>query len=249
MGIVTFVCVLCAPLSLALVPSSTCRRAPAPGFVGGHQRKGALGSLPCIGHPASLCSLLCAVCVRAFFFRAGCSGSRAHGVPAGNKRMRLHFNKIGYSMYGKEQSRRVPSLVSSLIQCVFSALFRVYTSNPGPSAWHHDRPLMCARSGRSRAIRATVSDVRDGGTRLRTRWTAKHARPASGRPDATTSGSRGSLCGCRRWAMSGTGSGSPRGQQGQAGRAGTRVTAGVGRSQLVWGRPLVSILPSHARTR
>jgi hypothetical protein len=26
-----------------------------------------------------------------------------------NKRMRLHFNKIGYKMYGKEQSRRVPS--------------------------------------------------------------------------------------------------------------------------------------------
>lgn len=26
-----------------------------------------------------------------------------------NKRMRLHFNKIGYKIYGKEQSRRVPS--------------------------------------------------------------------------------------------------------------------------------------------
>jgi len=26
-----------------------------------------------------------------------------------NKRMRLHFNKIGYQIYGKEQSRRVPS--------------------------------------------------------------------------------------------------------------------------------------------
>jgi hypothetical protein len=26
-----------------------------------------------------------------------------------NKRMRLHFNKIGYKMYGKKQSRRVPS--------------------------------------------------------------------------------------------------------------------------------------------
>lgn len=33
-----------------------------------------------------------------------------HGAGAKNKRMRLHFNKIGYSMYGKEQSRRVPSL-------------------------------------------------------------------------------------------------------------------------------------------
>lgn len=33
-----------------------------------------------------------------------------NGAGAGNKRMRLHFNKIGYSMYGKEQSRRVPSL-------------------------------------------------------------------------------------------------------------------------------------------
>ena len=40
--------------------------------------------------------------------------------------MRLHFNKIGYSMYGKEQSRRVPSLVSSLIQCV-SVLCFVFT--------------------------------------------------------------------------------------------------------------------------
>jgi hypothetical protein len=28
---------------------------------------------------------------------------------ADNKRMRLHFNKIGYQIYGKEQSRRVPS--------------------------------------------------------------------------------------------------------------------------------------------
>mmetsp|Transcript_2704 Transcript_2704/g.2325 ORF Transcript_2704/g.2325 Transcript_2704/m.2325 type:complete len:414 (+) Transcript_2704:213-1454(+) len=33
-----------------------------------------------------------------------------NGAGAKNKRMRLHFNKIGYSMYGKEQSRRVPSL-------------------------------------------------------------------------------------------------------------------------------------------
>lgn len=35
-------------------------------------------------------------------------GSSGGGVK--NKRMRLHFNKIGYQMYGKEQSRRVPSL-------------------------------------------------------------------------------------------------------------------------------------------
>jgi len=27
-----------------------------------------------------------------------------------NKRLRLHFNKIGYQMYGKEQSRRVPAV-------------------------------------------------------------------------------------------------------------------------------------------
>eukprot|EP00960_Hanusia_phi_P022790 673506-Hanusia_phi.AAC.1 len=31
-------------------------------------------------------------------------------LTAKNKRMRLHFNKIGYQIYGKEQSRRVPSL-------------------------------------------------------------------------------------------------------------------------------------------
>eukprot|EP00287_Rhodomonas_sp_CCMP768_P007697 CAMPEP_0196725422 /NCGR_PEP_ID=MMETSP1091-20130531/7004_1 /TAXON_ID=302021 /ORGANISM="Rhodomonas sp., Strain CCMP768" /LENGTH=367 /DNA_ID=CAMNT_0042067713 /DNA_START=173 /DNA_END=1276 /DNA_ORIENTATION=- len=35
-------------------------------------------------------------------------GSSGGGVK--NKRMRLHFNKIGYQIYGKEQSRRVPSL-------------------------------------------------------------------------------------------------------------------------------------------
>jgi len=34
----------------------------------------------------------------------------ANGTGAKNKRMRLHFNKIGYQIYGKEQSRRVPSL-------------------------------------------------------------------------------------------------------------------------------------------
>mmetsp|Transcript_61285 Transcript_61285/g.150808 ORF Transcript_61285/g.150808 Transcript_61285/m.150808 type:complete len:351 (+) Transcript_61285:157-1209(+) len=28
----------------------------------------------------------------------------------GNKRMRLHFNQVGYSFYGKEQSRRVPAV-------------------------------------------------------------------------------------------------------------------------------------------
>jgi len=33
-----------------------------------------------------------------------------HGASAKNKRLRLHFNKVGYSIYGKEQSRRVPSL-------------------------------------------------------------------------------------------------------------------------------------------
>ena len=27
-----------------------------------------------------------------------------------NKRMRLHFNQLGYSIYGKEQSRRVPAV-------------------------------------------------------------------------------------------------------------------------------------------
>ena len=29
---------------------------------------------------------------------------------AKNKRMRLHFNKVGYQIYGKEQSRRVPAV-------------------------------------------------------------------------------------------------------------------------------------------
>jgi len=33
-----------------------------------------------------------------------------NGGEVKNKRMRLHFNKIGYQIYGKEQSRRVPSL-------------------------------------------------------------------------------------------------------------------------------------------
>lgn len=32
------------------------------------------------------------------------------GAGANNKRMRLHFNKIGYQLYGKEQSRRVPAV-------------------------------------------------------------------------------------------------------------------------------------------
>lgn len=31
------------------------------------------------------------------------------GSGRGNRRMRLHFNKIGYTLYRKEQSRRVPS--------------------------------------------------------------------------------------------------------------------------------------------
>eukprot|EP00961_Rhodomonas_salina_P218344 2950450-Rhodomonas_salina.2 len=33
-----------------------------------------------------------------------------NGAGLRNKRMRLHFNKLGYQIYGKEQSRRVPSL-------------------------------------------------------------------------------------------------------------------------------------------
>jgi len=33
-----------------------------------------------------------------------------NGAGAKNKRMRLHFNKVGYQIYGKEQSRRVPAV-------------------------------------------------------------------------------------------------------------------------------------------
>ena len=33
-----------------------------------------------------------------------------HGSGAKNKRLRLHFNKIGYQIYNKEQSRRVPAV-------------------------------------------------------------------------------------------------------------------------------------------
>jgi hypothetical protein len=33
-----------------------------------------------------------------------------HGASVKNKRLRLHFNKIGYHLYSKEQSRRVPAV-------------------------------------------------------------------------------------------------------------------------------------------
>jgi hypothetical protein len=33
-----------------------------------------------------------------------------HGASVKNKRLRLHFNKVGYQLYSKEQSRRVPAV-------------------------------------------------------------------------------------------------------------------------------------------
>ena len=37
-----------------------------------------------------------------------------------NKRLRLHFNKIGYQLYGKEQSRRVRDRARDLISILQS---------------------------------------------------------------------------------------------------------------------------------
>jgi hypothetical protein len=64
-----------------------------------------------------------------------------HGAGAKNKRLRLHFNKIGYQMYSKEQSRRVPAV-------------RAKPGNPGygfrRARW---RDTICQESDRQHCLR------------------------------------------------------------------------------------------------
>ena len=110
---------------------------------------------------------------------------------AKNKRMRLHFNKIGYSMYGKEQSRRVPSLVMPSLRarphvpCRFH-LHAAHNTRPCSALLRH---LMsgASHSAPSQGTRDMDSVARDGGTRWRMNRTGSAARLFSQRRGWTRS--------------------------------------------------------------